>query len=199
MGNDSSDSLPVAFQWVGLVFSVIGGVGVLLAFPTLLQLFFGGPRLIEEFETHDDEEGNRMLVVFIKNQPIDKPFGKLSLVKRDTIASFSASFRILNLDINSIVVQVHQAPIHSGDEDDDSLRKYRISLPPTISIGASICVATWFAATGFPMIPPTRNKLPVPLVPANYQVQIIFAVDGRRHDVARNFVAGKTREELMWL
>ena len=195
---ESSDALPIGIQWVGFILSVISAGGVLLVLPTLLQLIFGGPRLVEEFANHDDDESNRMLVVFIKNEPVNKPFGKFSLVKRDTVTSFSATFRIVNIDNGAIVVPVHQAPIHSGDEDDDGLRKYRIALPPTISVGASIGVATWYALTGSPMIPPTRGKPPVPLAPAKYQAQIIFGVDGRRHDVAKNFVVGETREDLMW-
>ncbi len=197
MNTNSADALPIYLQWLGFGLAVFSAVGVLLVLPTLLQIFLGGPQLHKEFDSHD-EDGSRLLLVFMKNLPVEKPFGRFALVKRDTIESLAVTFQILDACRQSIIVPVHQARIQSG-EDSDELGRYRIRLPPTFSVGASIAVAMWNAASGRAEIPPTQGKQSVPLDPGIYEARSIFHIDGRRNDVAKNFSVGQTVKELEWL
>jgi hypothetical protein len=195
--SEPTNSLPIYIQWIGFFLAVFSATGVLLALPTLLQLLFGGPRLYLEFDSHD-ENGSRLLIVFIKNRPIDKPFGQFSFIRRDTIESLTATFQIVREDTHFIVVPVHRARIHSGEEGDE-LGPDRIRLPPTSSVGASIAVCRWNGSTGRAEIPATRGKGPTPLQAWNYEARMIFHFDGRRKDVLSKFAVGPTLVDLQWL
>ncbi len=169
----------------------------MLALPTLLQIFLGGPQLSKEFETYD-EDGTRLLLVFLKNRPVKRPLGRFALVKRDTVQSLTATFQIVEAQSKSIIVPIHQARI-SSDADPPDTERYRVTLPPTFSVGASITVAIWNAANGRAEIPPTRRKASVPLDVGTYEARLIVHVDGTRNNEAKGFTVGRTPEDLLWL
>ena len=160
--------MPIWVEFVGLGLTAFSAVGVFLAAPTLLQLFFGVPKLNTRFDYEDSEDGHRLLVVFLENLPAAKWLRRWALVKRDTIQSLTATFQIYHVETGSVVVPVHQARIYSDDDPTDAGRG-RITLPPTYSVAASIAVAKWNPNSGLTEVPPTRTHASVPLMPGTYE------------------------------
>ena len=196
MDNVLAESLPKWVQFVGLGLSVFSAVGVVLAAPTLLQIFFGGPKLNTRFGV-DPGDGNRLLIVFLENQPAATWLRRLAVVKRDTIQSLTATFRIYHVEAESVVVPVHQARIYSDDDPTDEGR-YRITLPPTYSVAASILVAKWNPDSGRAEIPPTRTAASVPLTTGTYEAQIALIVDGTPDVQVKLFPVGRSAADLDW-
>jgi len=82
---------PDNWEWVGIV---LAGWGIAMGTPSVLQMIFGRPKLLTNFDRYvrDQERG---LLVFLKNPPLGKKsFLRKLGIRRDTIASLSASFRI---------------------------------------------------------------------------------------------------------
>lgn len=196
MDNGTAESLPIWVQFVGLGLAVFSAVGVLFAAPTLLQIFFGGPKLNTRFD-NDSGDGHRLLIVFLENQPAAKWLRRLAVVKRDTIQSLTATFQIYHVEAGSVVVPVHQARMYSDDDPTDEGRD-RITLPPTYSVAASIVVAIWNSNSGLAEIPPTRRSASVPLMPGTYEARIALIVDGEPDVQVKLFSVGRSAADLDW-
>ena len=190
--------MPIWVEFVGLGLTAFSAAGVFLAAPTLLQLFFGVPKLNTRFDYEDSEDGHRLLVVFLENLPAAKWLRRWALVKRDTIQSLTATFQIYHVETGSVVVPVHQARIYSDDDPTDAGRG-RITLPPTYSVAASIAVAKWNPDSGLTeVVPPTRTDAWVPLIPWTYEARIAFTVDGTPDIQVRLFSVGQSAAGLDW-
>ena len=129
---------PNVWEWVGIVFAVVGvGIGV----PSLLQRIFGRPRLVSEYDKYVRGQ-ERGLIVFLKNPPLEKKsFLKKLGVRRDTISSLSASFRISVVG-GEVVVPIMHCRVYTDDDPTDA-GSWRIALPPTFGWSTSIMVAMW--------------------------------------------------------
>lgn len=195
LDNSSAEPLPNWVQYVGLGLAAFSAVMAGLAAPTLLQVFFGGPKLHTEFKDDDPGGGQRDLIVFLHNRPSAKLLGRLAVVKRDTIQSLTATVQICQEKTGALVVPVRQMPISSDAADDGH---DRISLPPTYSVGAFIKVVTWNPAGGQAEIPPTLARGPVPLMPGIYEARIILTVDGTPEYEVKRFSVARTAAELNW-
>lgn len=189
--------MPIWVEFVGLGLTAFSAVGVFLAAPTLLQLFFGVPKLNTRFDYDDSEDGHRLLIVYLENLPAAKWLRRWALVRRDTIQSLTATFRIYHVETRSVVVPVHQARIYSDDDPTDAGRG-RITLPPTYSVAASIAVAKWNPDSGLTEVPPTRTQASVPLMPGTYEAQIALIVDGAPDIQVRLFSVGQSAADLAW-
>ena len=198
MDYDSAESLPIWVQFVGLGLAAFSAFGVLLAIPTLLQVFLGGPKLNARFGTYDPGDGSRLLLVYLENRPAAKWLQKLAVVKRDTIQSLTVAFQIVHLETKVAVVPVHQAKIKT-DADPTDKGRYRITLPPTYSIAASFTVAQWTPSSGGAEIPPTLGKAAVPLARGPHTAEIILTVDGEPDVQLRRFSVGPSSANLNWL
>ena len=189
--------MPIWVEFVGLGLTAFSAVGVFLAAPTLLQLFFGSPKLNTLFGADvDPGNGHRILVVFLDNSPPYKLLRRWAVVKRDTIQSLTVAFQIYQVDTRSIAVEVHQARIHS-DSDSTDAGRYRVTLPPTYSVAASFVVAEWNPDSGAE-VPPTRTQASVPLVPGTYKATIAFTVDGTPDIQVKLFSVGRSAADLDW-
>ncbi len=190
--------MPIWVQFVGLGLTAFSAAGVLLAAPTLLQIFFGGPKLNTRFdEDVDPGDGHRLLAVFFENLPTAKWLRRLAVVRRDTIQSLTVAFQIYHVDTESLVVPIHQARIHS-DADSTDAGRYRITLPPTYSVAASIAVAEWNPDSGRAEVPPTRTSASVPLMPGTYEARIALIVDGTPDVQVKLFSVGRSAADLNW-
>ena len=193
MENVPAESRPIWVQFVGLGLAVFGAVGVLLAAPTLLQIFFGGPKLNLRFD-YEPEEG---LTVFLENLPAAKWLRRLAVVKRDTIQSLTVAFRIYHVEAKAVVVPIQQAIIHS-DADSTENGRQRITLPPTYSVAATFLIAKWNPDSAKAEIPPARRRGPVPLMPGTYEAQIAVMVDGTPDVRVKLFSVGRSAADLNW-
>ena len=190
--------MPIWVEFVGLGLTAFSAAGVFLAAPTLLHIFFGGPKLNTRFDVDvDPRNGHRLLVVFLENLPAAKWLRRLAVVKRDTIQSLTATFQIYHVDTRSLTVDVHQARIHS-DSDSTDLGRERIALPPTYSVAATFEVAKWNPDNGRAEVPPTRTRASVPLNPGTYEARIALIVDGTPDMQVRLFSVGRSAADLEW-
>ncbi|MDO8532542.1 MAG: hypothetical protein Q7T26_10355 [Dehalococcoidia bacterium] len=181
----------------GWFLAIISGLGLMMGTQTVFQALWGRPVLQTEFEVSDGKE-TRLLLVFLKNIPVKNKVIKKLGVRRETIQSLTAQFRIAEAGSGKVVVPIHQARISSDDNSSDE-GSFRIALPPTFSVGASIVVAAWEPKSQKSVIPPDRLRGMTPLEPGLYRAEIILLVDGDPMPrIFRQFVVGETRYDLIW-
>jgi len=180
---------PDNWEWVGIV---LGGGGLAMAIPSIFQMLWGRPILKVVFE-NGVEESKRFLPVYLSNPPIKNRFLRTLGVRRETIQSITAQFRISELGSGKIVINSRQARIYSDDDPDDKGR-FRTILPPTYSIAGCIMVASWVDKSREVVIPPDRLRKQLESIPeGTYLVQILFMVEGEKQEESRQFIVGKTQ------
>ncbi len=188
-------TFPDNWEWAGIV---LAGVGLAMAVPSIFQMFWGRPALKVKFE-NGIKEAERFLPVYLSNPPIKNKFLKTLGVRRGTIQSITAQFRISELGSNTIVITSRQGRLYSDDDPDDKGR-LRITLPPTFSVAACIMVVSWDLKCGKAIIPPDRLRNEIVSIPEGaYRVQIIFMVDGEKQEESRQFIIGKKPDDLTWV
>ena len=163
-----------------------------------MQRRLGKPLIALEFsrEVSDQE---RFLSVFIKNTPINarKRLTRIFSIRRETVQSLTAQFRIIEAGSNTILIPNRQARLFS-DENSDDLGRDRMMLPPTFSVGASIMVAQWDLKNSRAIVPGNRIHEEYILPPGYYCAHIILIVDGNPMSVTRNLVLGDKADDLVW-
>lgn len=194
--DSASDSLPLWLQIVGLGLAAFSAGGVALAVPTFLQVFFGAPQFRSQYDA--GSHGESGLIVYLDNRPSGKWLNEWSVIKRDTIQSLTVSFQIYHVESSNIVIPIRQARIYSDDDPTD-LGSYRVELPPTYSVAASIVLVIWSPEIGQFVVPPGRTQAPLPLTPGLYEARLVFIVDGAPVKESRRFQVGTTETQLQWL
>ena len=105
---------PDNWEWVGIV---LAGWSIAMGAPSLFQMMLGRARLLTLYDRAVREQ-ERSLLVFLKNPPINNRviWNKFGL-RRETIASLSASFVITEIGSNRVLTKplVH-ARIFTHDE-----------------------------------------------------------------------------------
>jgi hypothetical protein len=186
------DRFPDEWEWVGII---IAGIGLAMATPSLLQMFWGRANVETEFEEYS-EKLERCLLVFFKNSPVKSRLLRILGVKRETVQSLTAEIRISESGSNKIIVPIRQSRIYSDDNTESG--NNRIVLPPTHSMGANIVVAHWDNQLKKAIIPPDRRRKPLPLGEGSYRADILMIIDGEPRIISRLFIVGKDMDGLMW-
>lgn len=184
---------PDQWEWAGFV---VGGVGVVMGTPPVFQMMWGRPLVKTQLE-RGVEGTNRFLTVYLKNPPVRNPILKRLGVRRETVQSLTAQFRISEAGNGKIIIPTRQAKIYSDDDRTDE-GSYRIALPPTFSVAASIVVVLWDTQKGKAFVPPCRQQQPHCLEPGYYSAHLILLVDGEPMHIRRNFVVGNEADALTW-
>lgn len=185
---------PDNWEWVGIV---LAGVGLAMASPSILRMFWGRPLVKTRFE-NGVEEAERFLPVYLENPPVKNRILRKLGVRRDTVQSLTVQFRISEVGSGKIVIPIRQARIYSDDDATDEGRN-RIALPPTFSVAASVMIVQWNAQKNKALIPPDRLREEFALGAGHYQVDIILSVDGDPMLVSRQFVVGQKADDLSWI
>ena len=166
--------------------------------PSVAQVLWGKAQLRTEYRTDANGE-DRSLIVFLSNPPITKKFLRRIGVRRDAIQSIEASFRIREAGSGTVLDPVRHARFKSPDDPADDYFSYRIVLPPTYSVGASLMIAIWDKATARAVVPPDRLRPAIALSDGLYKVEIIFSIDGEPSSDVRCFKVGQRGDDLMWV
>ena len=184
---------PNVWEWVGIILAVVGvGIGL----PSLLQRVFGRAKLLTEYDKYGQGQ-EAALVVFLKNPPLErKSFLRKLGVRRETISSLAASFRIF--EKARVVIPVMQARVYCDDEASEAGR-WRVDLAPTFSVSASIVVARWDSRKKKAIVAGDRTKEPVELSAGVYSIAMVYLVDGQPENESREFVVGESGDELRWI
>jgi hypothetical protein len=185
---------PDNWEWVGIV---LAGVGLAMATPSIFQMLWGRPTIKMQFE-NGVKEVDRFLPVYLSNPPIKNKILKKLGVRRETIQSLTAQFRISELGSGRVIIPSRQARIYS-DEDPDDKGRFRTTLPPTFSVAASIMVVLWDVKKDKAIVLPDRLREVSSLPEGAYLVHIIFLVDGDPISVSRQFIIGKKADDLTWV
>ncbi len=180
---------PDEWQWAGII---LAGLALTMAMPSILQMFWGRPRVETEFDV-STERGKRSLVMFIKNPPIASRVLRTLGVRREAVQGLTAELRVSECGSGRIVVPIRHLALYSGDET-----HRMIQLPPTYSVGAAVMVAMWSNITKGAVIPGDKLRGPLELGQGYYTAQVILFVDGDPAKFTRQFVVGKDADDLIW-
>lgn len=185
---------PDEWEWVAIV---IAGVGIVIVIPNTLQMFRGRACVETEFEV-SAKDNERSLVILLKNPPIQNRILKNLGVKRETVQSLTADIRISEFGSRKIIVPIRRGRIFT-DEDTIDKGSNRIVLPPTYSVAGSIMVAMWDKKVERAVILGDVLRKPLALNAGDYFAQIIICVDGEPNEISRQFIVGKSADELIWV
>lgn len=192
------ESIPPELNWVIGIVGLVAFVLAVLAVPSVLQMLCGRARLRTEYRTDANGE-DRSLIVFLSNPPVRKKILKWIGVQRVAIQSLEASFRIREAGSGKVLDPIRHARFKSPDDPSDDYFSYRIVLPPTYSVGASLMVAIWDKGNARAVVPPDRLRSAIALPDGLYHVEMKFLIDGDPLSESRNFKVGQRGDDLMWL
>jgi len=137
------------------------------------------------------------LVAYLENPPVKSRVLRRLGVRRETVQSLGATFRISEAGSNKIIDPVRHARIYSDDDPTD-VGSPRVALPPTYSVAACLAVARWDTHGSQVVVPPDRLRPELVLVPGLYRVEIVLLVDGEPQRHERRIVVGRGGDDLSW-
>lgn len=184
---------PDEWEWIGVI---LAGVGLAMATPNIFQMFWGRPLVRAQFERYV-EDGERALLIFLNNPPVQKRLLRILGVKRETVQGLTAEFRISEVANGKVIVPIRHANIYSDDDTSD-IGRSRVILPPTYSVAASIIIAKWDISKNKVVIPSDRLRKELQIDAGYYQADIILFVDGDPQHISRRFVVGGKADDLIW-
>ena len=164
--------------------------------PSIFQMIFGRPKLLRDYDRHVRNQ-ERALIIFLKNPPLsEKSVWRKLGVRRDTIASLSASFRVS--EKARVTIPIMHARIYS-DDDPTQAGSWRIALPPTFSWSTSIMVARWDDTKKKAIVLGDNVRNPVELSAGVYLIETIFLMEGQPIKESREFIVGDKADDLVWV
>lgn len=184
---------PDQWEWVGIIFAA---VGLVMAAPTIFQMVWGRPLVRVRFD-RGVEGPERFLPVYLENCPVKSRLAKRLGVRRETVQSLTAQFRISEVGSGKIIVPIRHARIYADDDPTDSGR-LRIALPPTFTVAASIMLVLWDTQNNKAVVPEDRLRKPLVIEPGYYLAHILLLVDGEPKHIQRRFVVGQSADDLNW-
>ena len=163
----------------------------------VFQMVLGRPKLLRDYDRHVRDQ-ERALMIFLKNPPLSEKWRKLG-VKRDTIASLSASFCITEVGTNKVMTKpIMHARIYS-DDDPTEAGSWRIALPPTFSCSTSIMVAMWDDTKKKVIVLGDKVRDSLELPAGVYRIEVIFLMEGQPIKEFRRFIVGDKADDLVWV
>lgn len=184
---------PDEWEWVGII---LAGVGIVIATPSIFQIFWGRSCIEMEFEV-STKDAERSLMILLKNPPVKNKILKVLGVKRETVQSLTAELRISEFGSKRVIVPIRHATLFSDDDPTDK-GSSRIVLPPTYSVAAGIMVSMWDDEKKGAVILGDRLRQPLLLKNGYYIAQIIIIVDGEPKEYIRQFAVGDNADSLIW-
>lgn len=186
--------VPDEWEWISIVFT---GLAIAMAVPSLLQMIWGRACIETEFKVAT--RGNtRSILVFLKNPPVKNRVLKLLGVRRETVQSFTAEYRISEQGSKTIIDPIRVARLFS-DEDTLEEGSNRIVLPPTYSVAACIGIGTWDDSIKRAVILEDRIRDSLLLSKGIYHLNIMMFLDGEPKEISRQLVVGSTADDLVWV
>ncbi len=174
------------WQWI---FSIIGVVAFLMAFPFFLQLIFGQPKIGLSFLRDDTGEEGRVMKMCISNFPVDSKILRFLRVSRLTPQDIYFTFQVY--DSNKILVDKFIPEINSSR----STKVDRVSLPPSILL-TNVTLAKWDKSKNAMIL--IGSKF-ITLNKDDYWFRIQISIDG---DIKKlkpiTLHIGKTDKESVW-
>lgn len=183
------------WQWffaiIGLAGFIIGLGAFLMAFPYILQLFFGQPKVSVAFRHFDNESEGRRITIHLMNPPIDNRLLKTFRVSRLPAQSVSLSVTVINVSTKQPIAESFAPEI-----DTFQSKSVRAALPPS-SMLANITLAQWQRSTNSAVLLVGHQF--IPLKEGKYLVYVQAHWDGETK-IWKPFLlhVGKTESEMFW-
>jgi hypothetical protein len=180
--------MPETWQWI---FSIIGLVAFLMAFPFILQLVFGQPMIGLRF-IHDDSGGEgRVIKVCLMNIPVNNILLKALRVSRLPAQDVYLTVEVYNASNREPIAQLLPEISSSRFTKVD-----RISLPPSILM-TNVTLVKWQRSNNSAVLVGTFH--PIPLKEGDYEFVIRIGSDGNTKICKpATLHIGKTEIEMCW-
>lgn len=177
------------WQWV---FSIIGVVAFLMAFPFFLQLLFGQPQIGYRFGQRLENE-DKLLTLHLINQPINNKILRFLRVSRMTAREVYLRITIINTSTKQIVGKIFAPDIIMSESN----KGVRVSMPPTILM-ANITLVKWQKSNNSSVL--LCGKQLISLSEGKYIVQIELGLDGSilKLKQVESFNVGENADDLKW-
>ncbi|MBI2170778.1 MAG: hypothetical protein HYU30_01980 [Chloroflexi bacterium] len=172
-----------------LVGILLGGVALILATPTFLQMLFGQPKLVVLLDTHEGDTIKKLYAA-VQNPPTQNRLLRLIGIKRDTIPEIMGYYSVKEDGTRRQVCYGVIAEFFRTETD----IFVRGSLPPyRIAIRAEI--ATWESDK----VTLTKRANNLLIEPGYYEAELVVVEAEKEHKVKRRFAVGQRRTEFRWL
>ncbi len=127
------------WQWL---FSIIGLVGFIMAFPFFLQLLFGQPHIGYTFSQDDTGSEGRMIKLHLMNPPINNKLLKALRVSRMVAQDVCLRVEVRNDSTGQVVCNSFAPEIVLSNSN----RGARVSIPSSI-VMANVTLVKWQRST----------------------------------------------------
>jgi hypothetical protein len=180
------------WQWI---FSIIGVVAFLMAFPFFLQLLFGQPRICLSFSEDDTGKQGRKIKMHFSNPPVTNWLLQMLRVTRLPAQDFYLLITVFDVSTKKLVTdrfmpEIKLSPSNKGD---------RVNVPVSI-LAANVDLARWERSTNSAVL--LRYPQPITLKEGIYKFIIEFELDGKtkifKPSLPTLLFVGKKETEFMW-
>jgi hypothetical protein len=170
---------------IGIIALLVG----IMAIPTILQMFFGRPRLTFEADDFTGSEG-RILVLAIKNQPVTNRFLRLVGVEREA-GDVIAFFDIQEMGTGRIVTRAVTGLLSCAPLRTVGLQARAL---PNFTVGLTV-IST---RNGNASILDARPEKTMPIAPGHYVAHIAIARGQDTYRIDQNFRVATVDHETIW-
>jgi hypothetical protein len=177
--------LEVAGFIVGVIALLVG----IMAIPTILQMFFGRPRLTFEADDFTGPDG-RILVIAIKNPPITNRFLRLVGVERET-GDVIAFFDVRELGTGRIMVRSVTGLLQCAPLQTIGLQARAL---PGFTVGLTV-IGT---REGVASIIDARPERSIPIAPGHYSAHIAVMRGQDTYRIDQIFRVATVDHETIW-
>jgi hypothetical protein len=177
--------LDIASFVVGVIALAVG----VMAIPTILQMFFGRPRLIFEADDFTGPEG-RILVIAIKNPPITNRFLRFVGVERET-GDVIVFFDIQELGTGRLLVRSVTGLLQCAPLQTIGLQARSL---PGFTVGLTI-IGTH---GGVAEIVDARPEKSIPIAPGHYFAHIAIVRGQDTYRIDQTFRIARVDHETIW-
>lgn len=178
------------WQWL---FAILGLVAFIMAFPFVLQLLFGQPKIGYTFGHDDTGSEGRIIQMHLMNPPINNSFLKMLKVSR--IAAQDVYLRVeVREDLTRQIIGHKFAPDIKMSSSNIGVR---VGMPPSILM-ANVTLVKWQRSTNSALL--LCGTQPIPLPTGKYTMRIQMGLDGRVLNLKQFGLlnVGDTENDLRW-
>lgn len=181
--------MSIGWQWF---FNIIGVVAFLMAFPFVLQLIFGQPKIGFVFSIDDTGTEGRLLTISLSNMPVDDPILKLIRVTRLPVQDLAILLRVTDAQNGNVIADGFIPKIKLSQKE----VSMRTSLPASIIL-SNIEFVRWKRIAQSAVLF-AQNE--IPLVEGVYSVNLRIEMDGKSMIFIKPilFYVGNSEVELTW-
>jgi hypothetical protein len=176
-------------ETAGFIVGIIALLVSIMAIPTILQMFFGRPRLTFEADDFTGPEG-RILVLAIKNPPITNRFLRLMGVERES-GDVIAFFDIQELGTGKLIARTVTGLLQCAPLQTIGLQARSL---PGFTVGLTVISTRESSAS----IVDARPEKVIAISPGHYIAHIAVVRGQDTYRIDQTFTVGRVDHETIW-